>query len=599
MGHMSSVDDVAVRWPSRLIRHRRAIVLMVLAALAALATKVFPESASDIGGVTMLVIYLTGGTLVLTKARHKTGRDRRAWSLIGVGLMSAGLGVLVVAVLQSMAVPVPAFGPIDLFFLGAYSSILAGTVSLPNAFRGQRDVIRTLIDGIVGAISFGTLLWIFVIEDVVSYFAEATSWDRWVGTAYPLLDVLTIVVFVTILGRRSQYRLDPRLVLMAAGAMVQAAADLTYLANGIGTTFADAEPPFVLFIAGASLLATAAYISDHRPPVHEQAPRAVHAVVAAAPYGVALALVVATLLSLPDSGFSAATRLLTAASIGVGTLVVFRQGLAIRENRVHVDKKRSELVASVSHELRTPLTAVVGVLALMSDTVSRPSGDELDELVSLAHREANRMSRIVADVTLLTRMEPAEMALVEELTSIAELVHETVETVDDGDSVIMVQIDPTLVATIDRVRVQQVLVNLIENGGRYGEAQVDVLAMEHQGALVFEVHDDGPGVPRSDRHVIWERFERGAHRFDATVPGSGIGLAVVAAIVAAHGGTSAYRDSERLGGACFRVELPGRCLARRPMRAVNEVPARARSSAKTAGPHDPDRVPLAPASRRG
>ncbi len=76
--------------------------------------------------------------------------------------------------------------------------------------------------------------------------------------------------------------------------------------------------------------------------------------------------------------------------------------------------------------------------------------------------------------------------------------------------------------------------------------------------VVFEVHDNGQGVPRRHEVRIWDRFDRGPNRLNATIPGSGIGLAVVAAIAEAHGGSTAYRTSEFLGGACFSVLLPGR-----------------------------------------
>jgi K+-sensing histidine kinase KdpD len=70
------------------------------------------------------------------------------------------------------------------------------------------------------------------------------------------------------------------------------------------------------------------------------------------------------------------------------------------------------------------------------------------------------------------------------------------------------------------------------------------------------VHDDGDGVPMKYQTDIFERFERGEHRFDTTVPGSGIGLSVARDLLIAHGTTIVYRQSERLGGACFEFALP-------------------------------------------
>jgi signal transduction histidine kinase len=82
------------------------------------------------------------------------------------------------------------------------------------------------------------------------------------------------------------------------------------------------------------------------------------------------------------------------------------------------------------------------------------------------------------------------------------------------------------------------------------------------GDLEIEVHDDGAGVPTRYQEMIWDRFERGAHRLDASSPGLGIGLSVVKAVAESHGGHASYSRSEILGGACFSVVIPGTVAAR-------------------------------------
>jgi signal transduction histidine kinase len=110
--------------------------------------------------------------------------------------------------------------------------------------------------------------------------------------------------------------------------------------------------------------------------------------------------------------------------------------------------------------------------------------------------------------------------------------------------------------------VQQVIVNLLSNAVRYGDDGVLVRASSDGDDLVIEVHDNGPGVPRRWELAIWERFERGTHRFNSRHGGSGLGLAVVADIAAAYRGTTECTRSERLGGAHFRVVLPNRVVRR-------------------------------------
>ena len=119
------------------------------------------------------------------------------------------------------------------------------------------------------------------------------------------------------------------------------------------------------------------------------------------------------------------------------------------------------------------------------------------------------------------------------------------------------EIDPDLTAVVDDDRLVQILVNFISNAQRYGGDRCLVVARADSTRMVIEVHDSGPGVPKKYELTIWERFERGPNRYNASIPGSGIGLAMVRTIAEAHGGRVGYRQSERLGGACFSIDLPG------------------------------------------
>ena len=548
----------------QLMLKRKPIAFVVVLATLAASTVIFPDVADIAGAFGLLIGYVTGGRVALRHAKSKDGRERLVWTLIGSGLTSAGAGVTLLFLLEAFGVHPPAFGPIDILFIGGYLGILAGAASLPNAFAGRRDLARTIIDGIVGAISVSALGWILIVGDLVSYFSNTSSWARWLGTAYPAFDILTIIMFVTLMSRRSLYRMDIRLVLLATGAAFQVAADLTFLTGGVPSSFAEAHPVYPLFIAASGCLAAAAYFADAAPRPREYTERTVHYLAAAAPYGVALTLAAVTLVSLPYAGFDPAVRLLTVATLVVGGLVILRQGLAIHDNRIHVDQKRSDLVSSISHELRTPLTAVVGFLELMNDPESGLTLDEHADLIAITHQEATRMSRIVADVILLTRFAPDEISLTEESLQVSSLIADTLRTITQRGTEIEILASDDLTAHLDRGRVQQVLVNLIENAIRYGDGKVAVVAQNRNGDLVLEVHDNGPGVPKHDRHIIWQRFERGANRFNAAIPGSGVGLAVVAAIAASHGGQATYEESDILGGACFRITLPDRCSDTKP-----------------------------------
>jgi signal transduction histidine kinase len=125
-------------------------------------------------------------------------------------------------------------------------------------------------------------------------------------------------------------------------------------------------------------------------------------------------------------------------------------------------------------------------------------------------------------------------------------------------SLVRVDADRTAIAFVDNTRIMHALSSLLGNAVRYGGSSIELVARTDQSTLILEVHDDGPGVPRKYELLIWERFERGPNHLNATVPGSGIGLAITRKIAAAHGGLAGYRRSERLGGACFWIRLPAR-----------------------------------------
>jgi K+-sensing histidine kinase KdpD len=142
--------------------------------------------------------------------------------------------------------------------------------------------------------------------------------------------------------------------------------------------------------------------------------------------------------------------------------------------------------------------------------------------------------------------------------AIDELAWESINSAVVDATRVRIDTERGVTAFLDTARMQQALGNLLANAERYGGDNTLLVAKTNHGALALEVHDDGPGVPHKHELMIWEKFERGSNRFNATVPGSGIGLAVTNAIAQAHGGATGYRRSERLGGACFWIRLPGR-----------------------------------------
>lgn len=241
---------------------------------------------------------------------------------------------------------------------------------------------------------------------------------------------------------------------------------------------------------------------------------------------------------------------LSIGSAAVVLLVVARQTVANRESTQLLEKQRNDLIASVSHELRTPLAAVHGFTGLLID--DQIPVEDKDEAMMMVHEQSSYLTRIVSDLVASARGSLHEEELTVGPTAVDELVRPALAaTMLESRTELDIAIG--LTALCDPERSRQIIINLLTNAGRYGNGRIAIVARPAGGAIAIEVHDDGPGVPRKYQDMIWEQFERGAHRLDARIPGSGLGLSIARALAMAQGGSMSYRSSERLGGACFSL----------------------------------------------
>ncbi len=525
---------------------------------AAVLTLVRPEYGISVGPMALFLLAFSGSVTFFVVGSHiPEPNSRRPWQLAGTGLGVVTVGLLTIAVIEMVSPgTVPAFSPFDLFFLVGYALSIAGIASLPQVATDWSQRARTIIDGIIGAVSFSIVAWVLVLHDVFDRVGQLTDWERYIGFAYPTLDVLALIVVMTVVARRSAYRFDIRLTLIGVGFVVQAAADMAFLLRGLGSSLSEAQPVWAINMTALAAFFVAALMLRVQPKRIEFAERKSRIASVIAPYASAVFMTGFMLWDAANREQGPEFWTLLGGSVAVAVLVVARQGLAIRENRITLERQRSSLVSSISHELRTPLTAMVGFLDLIVDDALED--DEKEEFIRIVHQQGRYLVRIVSDLVMLARGNLEEIELQEATVPVRSIVVEAQRAVEMRRHNLRVEASGELAVRADVDRLQQILVNLIGNAVRYGTKEVLVRARQDGHAVVIEVHDDGPGVPKRYELAVWERFERGAHRLDATKPGSGIGLAVVKAIVTAHRGEVEYRTSEILGGACFVVRLPGR-----------------------------------------
>jgi two-component system, OmpR family, sensor histidine kinase BaeS len=236
----------------------------------------------------------------------------------------------------------------------------------------------------------------------------------------------------------------------------------------------------------------------------------------------------------------------------VRSLATSFNAMAERLDRTRTDRRT--MLAEVTHELGTPLTVISGGLEAMLDGVHPMDEDHVAPLLS----EATVMSRLLDDLRTLSLAEAGALTLFREPADLSAIASEVVAgqrpiaaakdvTLETGG-------DPRLVASVDPLRLREVIANLVANALRHtprgGRVSVSVRGSDAE--AVIEVRDTGEGIPPADLERVFDRFQR-----DADTGGSGLGLAIVRDLVAAHGGTVEARSTGIPGeGATFVVRIP-------------------------------------------
>jgi signal transduction histidine kinase len=204
-------------------------------------------------------------------------------------------------------------------------------------------------------------------------------------------------------------------------------------------------------------------------------------------------------------------------------------------------------VADASHELRTPLAILKTELEL---ALSRGrTNEELVEALQSAAEETDRLVALAEDLLVIARSDQGQLPIRAEELPAGELL-ERVRDRHAPDAA--VEAADGLVVHGDPLRLEQALGNLLDNAIRHGGPAIELAAEKRNGAVRLHVRDDGPGFP--GELAAFERFTRGDSARGRG--GAGLGLAIVAAIARAHGGT-AGAAARSGGGADVWIELPG------------------------------------------
>ncbi len=219
-----------------------------------------------------------------------------------------------------------------------------------------------------------------------------------------------------------------------------------------------------------------------------------------------------------------------------------------------IDRER-RLVDDASHELRTPLGVLRGRLELALSR--RRSRDELEDAIRRSLAETERLSRLAEDLLVLSRSEDGSVPVHREDVRLDQLLREAVSGHEDRArrGQVRLRVDGAAeTASLDPVRVRQVVENLLDNSLRHvgPGGSVAVAARREDGHVRISVEDSGDGFPDDLLERVFEPFTRSPS--DRTMPGAGLGLAIVRAVAQAHGGSATVENLPQ-GGARVTVLL--------------------------------------------
>jgi PAS domain S-box-containing protein len=203
-----------------------------------------------------------------------------------------------------------------------------------------------------------------------------------------------------------------------------------------------------------------------------------------------------------------------------------------------LEREREDFVASVTHDLRTPLSALRSLAQLTSRSLER-SGDEANlRHVQRIIGQVDRTNRLLSDLMDVTRAQRGTLTISRVPVDVCALVHEVVSVWSSSSAThpIVVDAPPSSMAMADADRVSQVLDNLLSNAIKYSPqgGQVDVRVVSEGGEVVVSIRDQGLGMKDVEKEKLFSRWSRGADV--ERIPGTGLGLSVVAELVRAHGG---------------------------------------------------------------
>jgi len=237
------------------------------------------------------------------------------------------------------------------------------------------------------------------------------------------------------------------------------------------------------------------------------------------------------------------------------------QFIGRKRAEAEIEKLKDEFFGLVSHELRTPLTSIVGYTEMLTKVEGERLTDRGHGFIDVIRRNARREMRLVGDLLVLVRIQAGTFQVEPGTVVLRQVVEESVETArpaaEKGKLELTLEAEDIKTCSGDGERLAQAFDNLLSNAIKFTPegGRVTVRLFNKGETAVVEVSDTGVGIPPEDHDRLFDRLYRASSATEGHVPGTGLGLTIVKAIVEAHGGVVSVESQEHQGST-FRIELP-------------------------------------------
>jgi signal transduction histidine kinase len=229
-----------------------------------------------------------------------------------------------------------------------------------------------------------------------------------------------------------------------------------------------------------------------------------------------------------------------------------------------LDQLKSSFLANMSHELRTPLNSILGFADVMLEGLDGPVNDQMDNDLRLISKNGQHLLSLINDVLDMAKIEAGKMSLVVESFDLREVLHEVTDIIGplarEKSLDLQVQTDAAddLHLAADRVRLRQIMINLVNNAVKFTETGGVTLQAGRAGDYVqIAIRDTGAGIPPDQIGIIFEEFRQADTSTTRKAGGTGLGLPITKRLVELHGGRLWVESTGVPGeGSTFHIELP-------------------------------------------